>query len=1113
MLIKKFLLTILVFLVPFLMHAQVTTSSITGAVKKAAGEALEGATISATHTPSGTKYSTISRSGGRFNITNMQVGGPYDITVTYVGLQPQRFSDIYLRLSESFVLDATMQPSSTALADVVVSTTGRNSILNANRTGAVTNIGRREIERLPTISRSINDMSRLTPQANGQAVGGGNYRQNQITVDGAEFNNAFGIGGNLPAGGSPISLDALEEISVNITPFDVRQSGFIGSALNAVTRAGTNNFSGSAYTFFRTDKQQGNQVGKDQFTTQRRDYKQYGARIGGPIIKNKLFFFLNYENEKDVRPGQEKFAATPGAGFGSAANIARPTAAELDMISAYLKTKYEYETGPYQGYDFEDTRVKYLARVDWNISDNHRFNVRYSHVDSKTPSFVSTSFGSTGITGAVGNRQDIQALHFKNSNYFQENNFYSFAAELNSKLGKFSNSLRFSRNRQNEPRSTESSLFPFVDILKGDRTFTSFGYEPFSFGNLRDVKISSVVDNLVWTSGKNTFTAGAQADFTNTKNGFQPLGASYYRFASWEDFVNGVKPLDFTQTYSLLPGFEQAYPSFKFAQYSVYGQDEIAVNTKLRLTVGLRADLTTYPNVTEVKTNPLVAALTFENGVKINTGKLPKPAINWAPRVGFNWDVKGDRSFQIRGGTGIFTGRVPFVWIVGQSGNSGMLQVTQNYNGQASTPGPFNPDPAAYRPATVPQAGTIIPSTVTSFSENFKNPQTWKTTLGFDKRLPGGFIGSLEAIYNRDIRVAYSRNVNLVNPVPLSVSGYPDNRLFYPNAFNQRYINPLTSAIRSTTNPNPSTAVPNGDVRGTQSFTSIVTDNENQGHYYSITARLEKQFTRGLFGQVAYTFSDAESLYEGAGDQPVNTWNLIPSVNGPNFPSLGRPNFVVPHRVIVSLSYRKEFLKHLGTTLSLFYEGSNQGRFSYLYGGDFNRDGANNDLIYIPRDATEITFAPLTVGSGASAVTYTPQQQSDYFFKYIEQDKYLRKHKGEYAERNGGLLPWRNQVDVRFLQDVFTTIGGKRNTLQFSIDIFNFGNMLNSSWGAVQTTNASNGQILVPVNTSSLAPGGTTKPTFRLATDISGPVTSTFRNVLGLSSTYYMQFGLRYIFN
>jgi outer membrane receptor protein involved in Fe transport len=1087
-------------------QAQVTTSSLTGTVKDAGGQPLSGATIVAVHQPSGTRYSTATQANGQFTIAGMQVGGPYSVQVTYVGYKPQRIEDVYLKLAESFVLPVAMDKAAGELEQVVVtSTAGRSQLLNAQRTGAATNLGRRQIETLPSITRSINDLARLTPQANGQAVGGGNYRQNFITVDGSDFNNAFGIGGNLPAGGAPISLDALEEISVNITPFDVRQSGFIGSSLNAVTRAGTNSLNASVYTYFRTEDQQGNKVGKDEFLVQRRDFKQYGARVGGPIIKNKLFFFLNYEDEKDIKPGQQKFASTSTSQFGSADNIARPTAAELDAISAFLKQKYGYETGPYQGYDFQDTRRKYLARVDWNISGNHRLNVRYSNVQSKFPSFPSTSLGSTGITNAQGNRQDIYALHFKNSNYFQENNFYSIAAELNSTFGKVANNLRFSRNNQNEPRSVESSVFPFVDILKDGRTFTSFGYEPFSFGNLRDVVIYSGVDNVTWNSGKHAFLAGAQVDFTDTKNGFMPLGASYYRFNSWDDFVNGAKPQDFTMTHSLLPNFEQAYPSFKFAQYSAYAQDQVSFTDKFKLTVGLRADLTTYPNVTEVKENPLVSGLTFENGIKINTGKLPKSAINWSPRVGFNWDVMGDRSFQVRGGTGIFTGRVPFVWIVGQSGNSGMLQVTRNFNGQANTPGPFNPDPRAYFPSTVPAAGTVVPSTITAFAPDFKNPQSWKSSIGLDKRLPWGLVGTLEAIYNKDTRVVYSRNVNLVDPSPLAVAGYPDNRLIYPNLFKDKYINKLTSTGQ------PSST-------GTSAFTAIQTGNEDQGHYFSLTAKLEKQFTRGFYGQVAYTYSEAKNLYDGIGDQPVNTWNLIPSVDGPNTPFLAPAGYLVPHRVIAGLSYRKEYVKHLATQVSLFYEGASQGRYSYMYSSDLNRDGANNDLIYIPKDPSEITFGNGTATTGTAAnvviggVTYTPQQQSDLFFKFIEQDKYLREHKGQYAERNGALLPWRNQFDVKFAQDLFTTVGGKRNTLQFTVDIFNFANLLNSNWGVVQSTTTTSGQILIPQNTSSLAPGSSTKPIFRIATDRNAPVQESFRDNLNLSSTYYMQFGLRYTF-
>lgn len=1107
MLFKKilpFIIALLAF--PTFINAQVTTSSLIGTVKDSDGQELVGASITAIHQPTGTKYTTISTSGGNFSISNMRSGGPYTVQISFVGNKTVTYDDIYLKLAEATVLSSELQKNSTALEGVVITSTGKNNILNANRTGAVTNIGLREIQRLPTVSRSLNDLLRITPQSNGAYVGGGNYRQNFITVDGSDFNNTFGIGNNLPAGGSPISLDAIEEMSVSLTPYDTRLSGFIGSAVNAVTRSGTNNFSGSVYTYWRNQNQQGNKVGKATFTKQTLQYNQYGARVGGPIIKNKLFYFLNYETEKQISPGQSKFAATSSAPFGSATNIARPTPAELDAISQYLKTTYDYETGPYQGYDFPSNKEKILARIDWNISDKHRFNVRYSQVLSKTPSFVSTSIGSTGISGVTGNRGDLNALSFKNSNYYQDANFFSLAAELNSSFGKkLTNILRASYTHQNDPRSSDSKIFPFVDIMKDNLFFTSFGYEPFTYGNLRDVTTYSYIDNLTLTLSKHNLIFGVQADQSLTKNGFQPLGASYYRFNSFDDFKNGVKPLDFAYTYSLSPGFAQAFPSFKFLQLSAYAQDEFTVSKKLKLTFGLRADRTSYPNVTELKTNPLLLGLTFANnasintGTTINTGKLPETKVLFSPRFGFNYDVMGDRSLQIRGGMGVFTGRVPFVWIVGQSGNSGMIQVTQSFNGQANTPGPFNPNISAYWPATVPPAGTVIPSTVTAFAQNFKNPQVWKTSLAFDKKISGGVIFSMEAIYNRDINNTYSINTNLVAPQPLNTAGYPDNRLIYPSANAQKYINKLNATGQPS-------------ATGTSSLTTIVTGNgDKKGYYFSLTAKLEKQFSKGLFASIAYVYSLSDNLYDGEGDQPVNTWNLIPSVNGANYSTLAPAQYVVPSRLIAALSYRKEFLKHLGTTMSLVYEGSQDGRFSYTYSADFNRDGANADLIYIPKDPSEISFAPLTIGSGATAVTYSAQDQSDRFFKYIAQDKYLSNHMGEYAERNGALLPWRNKVDFKFLQDVFTNVGGKRNTIQFSLDILNLGNLLNPEWGKIKLVNAS--QLLVPVSTTTYSAGGTVKPQFKLATDRGLPVSETFRDLLSVGATYSMVFGLRYIFN
>lgn len=1090
------LIVLLLLLTPFIMKAQITTSSITGTVKGASDEPLAGATVTAIHQPTGTKYATTSRAGGQFTINNMRVGGPYTIEISFVGFVTDKQEEVYLKLAEPFLFTTTLKSGTGELTNVVLTTTGRrNPILNANRNGAVTNIGKVQIERLPSISRSVNDLTRATPQSNGSSVGGGNYRQNNFTIDGADFNNSFGIGTNLPANGSPISLDALEEISVNITPFDIRQSGFIGSAINAVTRSGTNKFSGSVYKYFRTEKQRGDKVDKTTFIRPIEEYDQFGIRVGGPIIKNKLFFFMNYEKETQPRTIQSRIAATPATPFGAAnPNVARPLATELAAISDYLFNTYGYVTDGYENYALNEERTKILARLDWNISNKHKINFRYSQVEGGTPSPVSTSRSPlTGYASGSG-RTDINAMWFKNSNYFQGANFYSFATELNSTFGKLSNTLRGTYTYQNDSRESPSQIFPFVDILKDGTPFTSFGYEPFTYGNLRKVKMYSIVDNLSWNVGKHNWTVGVQADLSETINGFQRFGTSYYTFNSWDDFVNGVNPRDFAITYSLAPGFAQAFPSFKFSQLSAYGQDEIAINKNLRLTFGLRLDQPGYPDVDEIQTHPLVAALTFANGEKINTGTLPKKRLMWSPRFGFNWDLYGDRSLQFRGGTGIFTGRIPFVWIVSQSGDAGMLQVTQTFVGQANTPGPFNPNPAAYRPSTVPAAGTVIPSTISAMDPDFKIPQTWKTSLAMDTKLPGGVVATIEAIYNKDLNTAVFRNPNLVAPSALNVAGYPDNRMIYPNSNTQKFLNPLTTAGLAS----PS---------GTQAFNTIVLGNGNKGYYFSLTAQLQKQFRGGFFASLAYTKSMADNLFDGSGDQPLSAWQGTANVNGSNFPTLGYAGFVQPDRVIATVSYRKEYIKHLATTFSLVYEGGIQGRFSYTYSSDLNRDGTNLDLIYIPRNASEIDFVSQTL----NGVTYSAQQQSDLFFAYIEQDKYLRAHKGQYAERNGAQIPWRNQVDVKFVQDLFTNVGKNRNTVQFSIDIFNFGNLLNPSWGRVKAVNASS--ILVPQNVSSLTPGGTTRPTFRLAADRGNIITSTFRDVVSTASTYFMQFGIRYIFN
>ncbi|MEZ4903498.1 MAG: hypothetical protein R2822_17900 [Spirosomataceae bacterium] len=591
----------------------------------------------------------------------------------------------------------------------------------------------------------------------------------------------------------------------------------------------------------------------------------------------------------------------------------------MDQISTYLRDKYGYETGPYQGYSSNSFSTKFLVRLDWNINKNHRFNIRYNELKSES-SRVPASTSTSPFTNVYPqNRQSTQALQYENTGYFQAANFTSLAAELNSTFSKkFYNTLRATYTRQNDPRTTKGSQFPFVDILKDGTPLTSFGTELFSYGNLRDVEMYSFVDNLTWSAGKHNFLVGAQADFNTTKNGFQRFGTGFYVFQSWDDFISGKLPSHYGLTYSLSPNFAQAFPTFKFAQYSAYAQDEINVNNKLKITAGIRFDLPTYPE--PLKEHPLISKLTFAKGEKINTATLPKSTVMVSPRVGFNYDVKGDRSLQVRGGTGIFTGRVPFVWIVSQAGDAGMLQVTQTWTGK-DVPGPFRLEP--YYPATVPVAGTSIPTGgTTAISPEFKNPQTWKSNLGVDIQLPLGFVATFEGIYNKDLNTAYFRNANLVDPTPFNVSGYPDNRLMYPSSNTQKYINPLTSAGQYSPT-------------GTTAYNATILGNASQGYYFSFNAKIEKQFSKGFFASLAYVRNGAKNLFDGSGDQPASAFQGTATVNGSNFPVLSYANYVVPNRIIGSLSYRKEYAKFMATSVSFVYQGSADGRFSYTYSTDF----------------------------------------------------------------------------------------------------------------------------------------------------------------------------------
>ena len=691
--------------------AQVTTSSISGKITDNNKGTLPGATVVATHTPSGSQYYAVADANGNYRLLNIRPGGPYTIEYRMVGFQTVKQEGVTATLGETKILNVRMNEEAIGLGEVSIVADAVSNGMDSDRAGATTAISNEQIAALPTITRSLNDVLALTPQAaatsNGLAIGGGNYRQSYVTVDGAAFNNAFGIGGNLPAGGSPISLDAIESMTINITPFDVRHSGFTGGAINAVTKSGTNNWHVSVYDYFTNDGLMGSKYGKkDEFGNYPDRLKltksldnTAGISVGGPIVKDKLFFFVNFEYQSDVDPGQTQFAReNEDDDWGNGTQYNRPTVERMEMMKDYLKSKYGYDPGRYQNYSASTPDLKLIARLDWNAGANDKINIRYSLVKNKYSSAPSSSINP--LSSSVYNRNTYgrtseYALYFESSRYFQEQNFSSVAAEWNHSFasGRGNNMLRATYSRQNEPRSFVGDLFPTVDILEpledGTKAvYTSFGPDPFTYGNLRDVQTAVVTDEVTYIAGFNNLTFGAQYEFDNTKNGFMQGGAGYYVYNSWDDFVANANPAAFAITYGNNPDHKQVYPSFNYMQGSVYAQDEMNLSDRFKLSVGLRVEVPWYPSIAGYNTNKEFSeGWDDADGVHhsiadgegntmygMSTADMPKARVNFSPRLGFNWDLTGERKYIIRGGSGLYTGRLPFVWIVSTVGNSNCMQ-------------------------------------------------------------------------------------------------------------------------------------------------------------------------------------------------------------------------------------------------------------------------------------------------------------------------------------------------------------------------------------------------------------------------------------------------------
>ena len=1126
-----------------------TTSAMNGVITDKDGGGLPGATVIAVHTPTNTQYVAPTNSEGRFNIQNMRVGGPYTVRITFVGYKDANREGVFLSLGQNLRLDINLSEATTELAGVTV--TGRQDpVINAGRTGAATSVQREQIERLPSLSRSFADFTRLTPQAgSNNSFGGRNGNFNNVTIDGAIFNNSFGLSGTVggQSNAQPISLDAVQEIQVNLAPYDVRQGSFTGAGINAVTRSGTNDISASVYGFHRSNNLVGDKVRDINQPFPEFRLNQIGARVGGPIIKDKLFYFVSLEGERRDDPPGTFVANRPGLPLpGPGSNTSAASATELDVLSNFLAGTYgndgagraiglrdaadnpvNYSTGAYEGYKLQQNSDKITAKIDWNINATNRFAIKYNYLKAYRDVPPSGS-GSPTVTGGRG--LSTNTLPYLASYYQINNNLNSIIGELNSTFGSVSNQFQAGYTAQRDFRkSLGGSPFPFVDILYNangpgavNNSFTSFGYELFTPINKLNSDIYQLSDNASKTIGDHTLTVGTYNEYYKFVNGFAPDLYGRYRFNSLTDFYNSAGYDYNPSTLAITPRAggalasatnnytvryplnindanpDLAYPlaEVKAAQLGFYAQDEWNVMTNLKVTTGLRADVPII--FSDLQRNEDAASISFRDGYQILTDQVQKTSVLFSPRIGFNWDVNNDGKTQLRGGTGIFTGRVPFVWISNQASNNGLLGGVYNASGV-----PFNPTPG-FLPANANVDQTKLPATynLAVTERGFKFPQVWRTNFGIDQRLPGDVVLTIDAIYTKDLNAVYFDNVNLPNAQARAAGA--DNRPLYrlPGALNTRAFQ-----------VSPKIVATDG---------AIVMRNTNKGYSYNITALLQKSFNNGLAASAGYTYSDARDVGIG-GSTPFTLWSARPISADPNANVLGYSDFLRQHRVIASLSYRKEYLGHLATTISGFLDAGPNGRFSYVYNGDMNGDNVNtNDLIYIPRNRGEVNLTNLTLfGNTPQQTIYTADQQWIDLDNYINQDKYLSKNRGQIAERNGAVLPWVAFIDARLLQDVFTNIGENRNSLQFSLDVFNIGNLINSKWGVGQTQQRNAPLSFVDydqatgqprfnfnpiVNSRTIFPDGTTTSNVQT-------LNTTERYITTESSRYRIQLGLRYTFN
>ena len=1088
--IKCFVAAFAAMLVAVSAFAQITTSSLGGRVVDAIGQPVVGAAVVATHEPSGTVYGVITNEDGRYAIQGMRSGGPYKVEVSCLGYQTVINTDITLQLGEPYALSATLNDDKEMLSEALVVAQAASKFAG-DKTGAATNISSSQMELLPNVSRRLEDVSKLSPYGgNGMNFAGSDGRSSNFTVDGANFNNNFGLNEGLPGGGNPISIDAIEEMQVVIAPYDVRQTNFIGGGMNAITKSGTNTVKGTAYAYHKNEWMRGNTnyLGEEFGNRNRDRITTYGFTLGGPIIKNKLFFFVNFEQSKiptEVnrwRPSEDG-VANPDL------YISRTTIEDMNKVKDHLMKNYGYDAGSYSNYPAEESNTKILARLDWNISDKHHLAVRYNYTLNQGWNPTNGSSGNM-TRRASASRLSQYGMAFANSIYSMDNIVHSFAFDLNSRISNnLSNQLLVTVSKLDDVRGSTSEKFPFIDILHaGDYAegkimpYISAGYELFTWNNGVHNTVINAKDDITYFYGNHKVTAGISYEYQMADNSYMRNGTGYYRYASLDDFLQQKAPETVCLTYGY-DGEQNPAARVRYHQLGAYAQDEWALNDNFKLTYGLRLDGLFFDNQ-DLMTNNAILAVDY-NGKNIDTGKWPTTKIRISPRVGFTWDVLGDKSLKVRGGTGFFSGRLPLVFFTNMPTNSGMVQniasISTSKDGVAPEAlaqfaGPMITDvdklidklhsiDAKKFPKTITPEDGVLPSSIQAVDPKFKMPTIWKSSIAVDYQLPVGFPLTLtgEFMYNKTIQGVMLQDWNMVDP-----SGF--SRL---TGIDNRHVFPAEGATYTGTN-------------------AYVLTNTNKGYGYTANILVNAQPVPELNITASYTHTVQKEVSGMPGSNAESAFTYIPSIEGPNHVGLHNSQYVTPDRFFVNLTYNDKGNNHY----SLYYEtwkGGSSRNYSYMYSQDLNKDGYAYDLIYIPANKEDVLWA-------------TPED-ADKFFAYMAQDEYLSANKGKYAEAYSVYSPWTHKLNFRFAHDFKVNVGKSVNVLQLNVDFNNILNMFNPAWGVTKYMNPAinEGRIL---SVDHINNDGA--PVFK--SNVDGNM-KTWLPSAGIGQCWYFQVGIKYMFN